>query len=214
MNFGFPVISAATKRLIVLTAASAFLLAAGNVPQNDRVVGGPEMSDTVLAPITTADAAAAIQSDEATVAAAGSDDTRPASLDRLVSATMDGADDVVARDRELRCLATAVYFEARGEPQEGQLAVAQAILNRVASGRYADTVCGVISQPGQFSYDRSRAPRAGTDWEMAQAIAMIASDAKWREVAPRAMSFHAVSVSPNWRGKTIVAQIGRHIFYR
>lgn len=55
--------------------------------------------------------------------------------------------DGVTRDGELACLATAVYFESRGEPLEGQLAVAQTILNRVDSGRFATSICGVINQP-------------------------------------------------------------------
>ena len=70
------------------------------------------------------------------------------------------------------------------------------------------------TSPSQFSYDRSRTPRAGRDWETAEAIAKIAMDDMWAEVAPNAMSFHATYVKPNWAGKTKVAQIGRHVFYR
>lgn len=234
-------ISAPTKRLIILTAASALLLAADNVPQfdrisSDRVVGGPAISDDLLAPMTAAEAsasaaalAATTPADIAAAAVANPDvrasdmraadpadaapAARPAKLSTLI-ARMDDADDAVAADRDLRCLATAVYFESRGEPVEGQLAVAQAIINRAESGRYANTLCGVINQPKQFSFDRTRTPRAGSDWATAQAIAKIAFDDLWQEVAPKALSFHATHVSPNWRGKTRVAQIGRHIFYR
>jgi N-acetylmuramoyl-L-alanine amidase len=122
--------------------------------------------------------------------------------------------DGVTRDGELACLATAVYFESRGEPLEGQLAVAQTILNRVESGRFAASICGVINQPRQFSFDRTRAPRPGADWQRAQAIARIAANDLWRDVVPRAIAFHAVRVAPNWAGKTRVATIGNHIFYR
>lgn len=116
-------------------------------------------------------------------------------------------------DAELRCLATAVYFEARGEPLEGQLAVAQVIINRAESGRYPASVCGVIRQPGQFTFDQARAPR-GSDWSIATAIAAIAAAEHWREVMPKAMSFHASHVAPGWPGKRRLGAIGNHVFYR
>jgi spore germination cell wall hydrolase CwlJ-like protein len=134
------------------------------------------------------------------------------SLPQLVSAM--GATTDVSQDAELRCLATAVYFESRGEPLEGQLAVAQAIVNRVESGRYASSICGVVKQRGQFTFDHSRTPAAGRDWQTAQGVARIAADDMWHEVAPRAVSFHAARLSPGWRGKTRIAQIGNHVFYR
>lgn len=229
MNFGFPLIGAATfssrfGRLIMLTAASALLLAAGNVSQTGSVVGGPVISDEILAPVSAAEAAASAAALAATtpsdVAAAYSsaaiaDDAadRPAKLTTLV-ASMDNTDIAVAAGHDLKCLAAAVYFEARGEPMEGQLAVAQTIMNRVGSSRYASTVCGVIKQPHQFSFDRTRTPRAGSDWQTAQAIAKIAIADMWHDVAPQATSFHTVRVSPNWNDKTRIATIGNHVFYR
>ena len=50
------------------------------------------------------------------------------------------------------CLALAVYHEARGEPLIGQKAVAEVVMNRVASDRFPDTICGVVMQPKQFSF--------------------------------------------------------------
>ncbi|MBC7522091.1 MAG: cell wall hydrolase [Sandarakinorhabdus sp.] len=230
MTFGFPLISASTNRLIVLAASSLLLLAAGDVSQAVNKPADTNISDSILAPVSAAEAAAAAAALAATtppdVAAAYAADQaanqaevstaevsidRPASLSHLVASIGD-AD--TASDSDIHCLATAVYFEARGEPMEGQLAVAQTILNRVQSGHYAPTVCGVINQPKQFSYDRTRAPSAGNDWETAQAIAKIAARDMWREVAPNALSFHAKRVAPNWAGKTRVATIGNHIFYR
>lgn len=226
MNFGFPLISASTNRLIILAASSLLLLAAGDVSQAVNKSADTNISDSILAPVTAAEAAAsaaalaattppdvaaAYAADQADVAAAEVSINRPASLSHLVASIGD-AD--TASDSDIHCLATAVYFEARGEPMEGQLAVAQTILNRVQSGHYAPTVCGVINQPKQFSYDRTRAPSAGNDWETAQAIAKIAARDMWREVAPNALSFHAKRVAPNWAGKTRVAVIGNHIFYR
>ena len=67
-------------------------------------------------------------------------------------------------DQQTNCLATAVYFEARGETVEGQLAVARVVMNRAASGRYPTDWCSVVKQPAQFSFVRNGAfPQANTD---------------------------------------------------
>lgn len=137
---------------------------------------------------------------------------RPARLSTLVAEMSDAS--LPATYADAKCLARAVYFESRGEPLEGQLAVAQVILNRVASGRYARTVCGVIEQPGQFSFAHERSPRAGSDWRIAQAIARIALGDHWEPMAPRAIAFHATRVSPSWGRMQRVSRIGNHIFYR
>lgn len=120
---------------------------------------------------------------------------------------------------DLRCLAGAVYFEARGEPLTGQLAVAQVIINRTEDGRFPRSYCGVVTQPGQFSFMRgSRMPavREGSAaWERAIAIARIAHQGLWESPAEDAVFFHAKYVRPGWsRTKTRLAQIDTHIFYR
>jgi spore germination cell wall hydrolase CwlJ-like protein len=122
-------------------------------------------------------------------------------------------------DAELRCLAAAVYFEARGEPIEGQLAVAQVIINRSKDPRFPRTYCGVVAQPGQFSFMRGgrmpRLPIPGRAWARAVAIATIADRGLWPSAAKGAVFFHARHVKPRWsRGKTRLAQIDAHIFYR
>jgi len=137
----------------------------------------------------------------------------PANLSVLVAA-FEAPQAHVSDDDQLLCLARAVYFEARGEPLEGQLAVAQTILNRVSSGRYPATICGVVRQPGQFTYSHGQPVKIGQPWLRAQAIAVVAAEGMWQEVAPKAVSFHATYVSPVWRNKVRVAQIGRHVFYR
>lgn len=236
MSLIYSWISPKVARLILLPFAAALLLAAGEVsPQSqDRPMmdAGPTISDEMLAPMSAeaaaaarAELAAATPADIAAAARAAAPTTAidfPADHDEVtfsgnrgmrLASLVDSVDVDASRDRELNCLATAVYFESRGEPLEGQLAVAQAIVNRSESGRYPSSLCGVISQPGQFSYDRTRTPRAGSDWRVAQAIAKIAVDDMWHEVAGGAMSFHATHVSPGWR-KARVATIGRHIFYR
>jgi Cell Wall Hydrolase len=120
---------------------------------------------------------------------------------------------------EMRCLAGAVYFEARGEPLAGQLAVAQVIINRSEDGRFPRSYCGVVAQPGQFSFMRGKqmpAIRTGTAaWSRAIAIAEIAHKGLWESEAGDAVFFHARYVRPSWsRTKTRLAQIDTHIFYR
>lgn len=120
---------------------------------------------------------------------------------------------------ELHCLAGAVYFEARGEPLAGQLAVAQVIINRTEDGRFPTSYCGVVAQPGQFSFMRGQSMpsiRTGTAaWERAVAVAQIAHKGLWESQAGEAVFFHARYVRPSWsQGKTRLAQIDTHIFYR
>lgn len=120
-------------------------------------------------------------------------------------------------DRETECLAGAVYFEARAESLEGQLAVAEVILNRADSGRFPDTACGVVFQRSQFSFVRGgRMPainRDSRDWREAVAIAQIAEQELWESSVEGALFFHASRVSPGWR-KQRVARLGNHVFYR
>jgi N-acetylmuramoyl-L-alanine amidase len=138
----------------------------------------------------------------------------PLTLAELVEVHSSGA----PRSAEEECLAGAVYFEAKGEPLKGQLSVAEVILNRAGSGRFPRSACGVVKQPGQFSFVRGgRFPpiaRASAAWRKAVAIARVARDDLADGPAPRALFFHAKRVSPGWRGLTRVAAVGNHIFYR
>ncbi|RHW17647.1 cell wall hydrolase [Sphingomonas gilva] len=134
-----------------------------------------------------------------------------------LSAAVAAQDTPGTLDRELECLASATYFESRGEPLEGQLAVAEVIINRAESGRFADSICGVVHQPGQFSFVRGgKMPpvnRNSDAWEEAVAVAQIAQDEAWESKASDALFFHARRVSPRWRLKRVAA-VGNHIFYR
>ena len=138
----------------------------------------------------------------------------PRSLAQLVGdhagATTDSA--------EHECLAGAVYFESKGEPLQGQLSVAQVVLNRSSSGRFPSSICGVVKQRGQFSFVRGgRFPpiaRGSTAWHRAVAIARIAMADLAESPTPRALFFHARRVSPGWRGLTRLATVGNHVFYR
>ena len=121
-------------------------------------------------------------------------------------------------DQETNCLATAVYFEARGESLEGQLAVARVVMNRAASGRYPPDWCGVVKQPAQFSFVRhGEFPQADTNceaWRRAEAIAELAAANVVPSVGTNVLWYHADYVAPSWRNNLQeVEQIGAHIFY-
>lgn len=121
------------------------------------------------------------------------------------------------RDRQMECLAGAVYFETRGEPLEGQLAVAQVVANRAESSRFPDSYCGVVFQRKQFSFVRGgKMPaikRGSRAWSRAVAIARIVDGEHLDSDVPDALFFHARYVNPRWR-LTRIGNVGNHIFYR
>jgi spore germination cell wall hydrolase CwlJ-like protein len=124
------------------------------------------------------------------------------------------------RAREVNCLAEAVYYESKGEPHRGQLAVAEVVANRVAHRAFPNTFCGVVHQRTartcQFSWVCSprRAPR-GLQWERARDIAERVVDGHRPGVVPGAVFFHATYVRPSWANVSRrVSAIGNHIFYR
>jgi N-acetylmuramoyl-L-alanine amidase len=121
-----------------------------------------------------------------------------------------------APDEETDCLARGIYYESRTEPLAGQLTVADVIVNRSRSGRFASTICGVLRQRGQFSFVRGGViprPADSRHWRTAIAIARIAMQDLADGAAPRALFFHARRVNPGWR-LTRVATVGNHVFYR
>lgn len=174
-----------------------------NVPLSGPV---PENSDLAAIP-------AEIAAPAALPAVAQIDDSPEFdSLSEAVAAQ--NAPDALSDD--LSCLAGAIYFEAKGEPLSGQLAVAEVIMNRAASGRFAKSVCAVVTQAGQFSFVRGgRIPAiaGNANYRTAVAVAQVALSDQWDSPAPKALYFHARRASPGWR-MTKVASIGNHIFYR
>ena len=127
--------------------------------------------------------------------------------------------------KEQKCLANAIYFEARGESLRGQAAVAQVVLNRVRNPTYPSTICGVVYQNQnlknrcQFSFacdgkkDRITSP---ANYKVAEQIAMAVTAGKifLPEVAS-STHYYAQYVSPRWaRSMQKMKKIGLHIFYR
>ena len=128
-------------------------------------------------------------------------------------------------EAEWACLAEALYFEARGEALPGQVAVAEVILNRVDSGSYPDTVCGVVRQGEsrgrhacQFSYRCDGAPETFSEQAAYERVARVARkmiDGMPRTLTDGATHYHTRQVSPRWSRKfERTATIGAHYFYR
>ena len=129
------------------------------------------------------------------------------------------------RLRQLNCLTQNIYWEAASEPFEGKVAVAQVTLNRVESGRFAPTVCGVVYQKNVF-YERvvcqfswlcesthKTRPVYQPMWQESELVAKKVLLENFRLPSMKnALYYHADYVSPNWR-KPRIEQIGRHIFY-
>ncbi len=134
-----------------------------------------------------------------------------------LAAAVAAQDMPAAADHDLTCLAGAIYFESKGEPLAGQLAVANVVINRTQSGRFPRSICAVVTQPGQFSFVRGgRVPSISPNnagYRTAMAVAQVAMDRHWISPVANAMFFHARRVSPGWR-LTRVAAIGGHVFYR
>lgn len=126
------------------------------------------------------------------------------------------AQDSAAADEALQCLAGAIYFESKGEPLTGQLAVAEVIINRAKSGRFPGNVCAVVKQRGQFSFVRGgQIPNinAGNAYRTAVAVAKVALADAWNSPADKALYFNTPDRRPSVRAIK-VASIGNHVFYR
>jgi|TARA_A100001391_G_scaffold184988_1_gene153230 hypothetical protein len=130
-------------------------------------------------------------------------------------------------EREQWCMATGIYFEARGESYRGQVAVAQVIMNRVDHPNYPDTICGVVYQNQhrrnacQFSFacdGKTNVNRTSevAAWDLAQSITqeVLSEEIYLTEVAD-ATHYHATYVRPAWaRNMDKLAQVGLHVFYK
>ena len=126
---------------------------------------------------------------------------------------------------ELKCLATAIYFEARGEPEDGQLAVAQVVINRLKNPAYPDTICGVVYQNKnkrnrcQFSFACDGIPERVTEkkaWDQANEIAKaVISGNEYLTEVGHSTHYHATYVYPHWAPRMKKnTKIGLHVFYQ
>jgi spore germination cell wall hydrolase CwlJ-like protein len=130
-----------------------------------------------------------------------------------------------SRAKSEKCLAEAVYFESRGEAVRGQIAVAQVVMNRVFSGKYPDTVCGVVYQNKyrhfacQFTFACDNNPdviREPEMWERARKISKAMLDGQiWLPEVGKSTHYHAYWVRPSWVAEMKKTyKFGVHTFYR
>jgi hypothetical protein len=150
---------------------------------------------------------------------------RMLSLPEPISQNTSGAGAIRGLLLEQHCLAEAVYFEARGESDEGQLAVARVILRRLSDGSHGRTICAVVYEGANqgacqftFACDGSlNRPKEDAAWQASQILAarLLAGEVRQAETAPGATFYHALPSHPNWAARMDrVARIGHHIFYR
>lgn len=113
----------------------------------------------------------------------------------------------------LLCLSMAIYHEARGEPLAGQVAVAMVIMNRVRSEQFPDDVCGVVTQPRQFSFVWAP-PRDTRAWDQAVMIAdrVLAGDII--DPTGGALHYHRDDINVSWTADMVAQEIDRHIFWK
>lgn len=154
--------------------------------------------------------------------------TKPASAGKVASIRYDrawvDAQPKAKNSAQAQCLAEALYFEARGESVKGQFAVAEVIMNRVASASYPDTVCGVINQGTgrkyqcQFTYTcdgRAEVINEPKAFERTSKIAQLMVNGAPRSLTGGATHYHTNAVNPRWARKfPRTATIGVHYFYR
>ena len=119
-------------------------------------------------------------------------------------------------DKEVECLSSAAYHEARNQGDKGMLAVMHTILNRTKDSRFPSTPCKVIAQPNQFSYYKHNPPIKEKDtYNEIKQLAIEVVQGKHKSLNRGALYFHTVNTKPSWSNKlTLVSVIKDHKFYK
>ncbi|MGR3616369.1 MAG: cell wall hydrolase [Paracoccaceae bacterium] len=203
------------KRLIVAAFALAILAAPFNFSATASEGQSAERARTVKKPVALFDFLRRSQMKPATR-------QKPGSLE--YSRKWLQAQPVPTGDANFQCLSEALYFEARGETVRGQFAVAEVIVNRAASSKFPNSLCGVIKQGTgrkyqcQFTYTcdgYAEVIHEKAAYLQVAKVARAVLDGHGGELTDGAMFYHTTAVNPRWaRTFTKTAQIGVHIFYR
>ncbi|HVV64220.1 MAG TPA: cell wall hydrolase [Rhizomicrobium sp.] len=206
----------------VLVGALAVILAAASFAVGAAAANHPRTDRSVARPTARVARAAAPAKPLARSVAAQAAAFEPAGARQRASATDLALAQLLA---EHRCLSEVMYYEARGEGREGEMAVAEVVFHRLRHGRYGHSICAVVYEgagsPGcQFSFtcNGELAERKSPDaWRNAEILAarILSGETALRDVTGDATHFHAVSVDPDWADdmeRTV--QIGNHIFYK
>jgi spore germination cell wall hydrolase CwlJ-like protein len=186
----------------------------------------PGAEPVLVSPASPAVKLAALEGDDAAADDAGETTSGKDEASLLESPAQRLGLEGKPRAKAEKCLADAVYFEARGEPLKGQQAVAQVVMNRVFSGYYPNDVCGVVYQNAnrhlacQFTFACEGKDLNKVDepdmWEQAKRIAKDMLDGKiWLSEVGHATHYHAYWVHPSWvHEMTRLYRLGVHTFYR
>jgi spore germination cell wall hydrolase CwlJ-like protein len=197
---------------VILAAASAAVGAAATNHQHTDKIATVAVTPAVVAPaVVKAPVVASIPA--------------PATRSVRVASAADMAMSQLLEEH--RCLSEVMYYEARGEGQDGQMAVAEVVFHRLRHGQYGHSICAVVYEGAggsgcQFSFTcngelaQHRSPAA---WRAAEILAarILTGQTALRDITGDATHFHATSVSPDWaddNGMQRTAQIGNHVFYR
>ena len=194
----------------------------GCSPAPERPETDPPAEDQEEGPRLNPSLPESPKSDRAKDSEKGEGDHEAVSLSEVTGAPSDYPAPAIA-DSEIRCMALALYHEARAEPDAGLWAVGHVILNRMEAARYPDTACGVTKDGGsdppcQFSWwcdSLPDTPREADAWENARVLARKLLLGEIEDPTNGATSFHAKRVSPYWAEKmTRTVTLGNHHFYR
>jgi spore germination cell wall hydrolase CwlJ-like protein len=123
---------------------------------------------------------------------------------------------LVVEKKQENCLALNIYYEAGVEDDIGKLAIANVTINRLQTGRWGDSICGVVYADSQFSWTSvGKLPKpTGLSWDESRKAARNVIEGKRIESLTSALYYHASYVKPYWKKPTTkIQQIGRHIFY-
>jgi len=196
---------------VILAAASAAVgAAASNRPYTEQMVAHPAVAQ-VVRPVVPAKAVTA----DAFVPTVAKP-THPATAADLAMAQLLA---------EHRCLSEVMYYEARGEGKDGQMAVAEVVFHRLRHGHYGHSICAVVYEGAgthgcQFSFacdGELTEAKSGAAWRSAETLAarILTGETALHDITGDATHFHAVSVAPDWADNMErTVQIGNHIFYK
>ena len=216
--FGVDSMAAGGGKIAPKIAPKIVPWAPGEAPVVLASHGDPDIKQSALAPALPGDEGRGGESVASKGEVTGTDQRPRSPAERLA---LSGT----ARVKAEKCLANAVYFEARGESVRGQIAVAQVVMNRVFSPFYPNDVCGVVYQNSgrhlacQFTFACDGIPDIVTEadaWERAKRIAHDMLDGRlWMPEVSKSTHYHAYWVHPDWVNEMKkVYKLGVHTFYR
>ena len=114
---------------------------------------------------------------------------------------------------QIECLSRVAYHEAKGESDRGMIAVMQVTMNRVKSEKFANTICGVVYSPNQYSWSKYNPPiKEPKQYERAKRLAYEVVNGKHHDISGKALYFNSLHKQP--RGTVCTVRIGGHSFYK